>query len=187
MKKQLAIALLGFGLSTAHAGWMDAINAAAQLAGAVQQPSQAAAVANAANAMTGNAAATANMPNTAPLSSAELERMDCAALELSSLRTQRDLETAKATLKSLDDASKANAAAPQNGVNAAMGLLGGLMASQGGKNAQYGQIAQQMSGTGNAAAINQQIDVQLALGKKYLTDIESIAVYQKYKKCAAPR
>ena len=49
MKKQLAIALLGFGLSTAHAGWMDAINAAAQLAGAVQQPSQAAAVANAAN------------------------------------------------------------------------------------------------------------------------------------------
>lgn len=170
----LSTALL-LSIPAAHAGFMDALGAAAQLAGAVQG--------NNANANL-NASAQANVNaqiNVAPLESYELERMDCAALELTALKSKRELEQAKAMLKSLDEAAKDPQYQQQKATNATIGAIGSLFANKGGNTGQYGQIAQQMGASGNA--IEQEMDTQLALGKKHMSDLESIAIYQKHKKC----
>lgn len=170
----LSTALL-LSIPAAHAGFMDALGAAAQLAGAVQG--------NNANANL-NASAQANVNaqiNVAPLESYELERMDCAALELTALKSKRELEQAKAMLKSLDEAAKDPQYQQQKATNATIGAIGSLFANKGGNTGQYGQIAQQMGANGNA--IEQEMDTQLALGKKHMSDLESIAIYQKHKKC----
>lgn len=170
----LSTALL-LSIPAAHAGFMDALGAAAQLAGAVQG--------NNTNANL-NASAQANVNaqiNVAPLESYELERMDCAALELTALKSKRELEQAKAMLKSLDEAAKDPQYQQQKATNATIGAIGSLFANKGGNTGQYGQIAQQMGANGNA--IEQEMDTQLALGKKHMSDLESIAIYQKHKKC----
>jgi carboxypeptidase C (cathepsin A) len=168
----LSTALL-LSVPAAHAGFMDALGAAAQLAGAVQG-----------NNSNLNASAQANVNaqiNTAPLDSYELENMDCAALELTALRSKRELEQAKANLKNLDEAAKDPQYQQQKATNATIGAIGSLFANKGGNTGQYGQIAQQMGANSNA--LEQEMDTQLALGKKYMSDLESIAVYQKHKKC----
>lgn len=172
----LSTALL-LSIPAAHAGFMDALGAAAQLAGAVQGNG------NNAN-LNANASAQANVTaqvNVAPLESYELERMDCAALELTALKSKRELEQAKAMLKSLDEAAKDPQYQQQKATNATIGAIGSLFANKGGNTGQYGQIAQQMGANGNA--IEQEMDTQLALGKKHMSDLESIAIYQKHKKC----
>jgi hypothetical protein len=166
---------LFLSMPAAHAGFMDALGAAAQLAGAVQGN---------ANNTNSNASAQANanvQVNVAPLETYELERMDCAALELTALKSKRELDQAKANLKSLDEAAKNPEYQQQKATNATIGAIGSLFANKGGNTGQYGQIAQQMGANGNA--IEREMDTQLALGKKYMSDLESIAVYQKHKKC----
>jgi hypothetical protein len=176
MKKIVLLStVLMLAMPAAHAGFMDALNAAAQIAGAVQGTNTAPN-----NTASANVNATATI-NTTPLDSYELESMDCAALELTTLRSKRELEQAKTMLKSLDEASKDPQYQQQKSMNSTIGAIGGLLANKGGSTGQYGQIAQQMGANGNA--IEQQIETQLALGKKHMSDLESIAVYQKHKKC----
>jgi hypothetical protein len=182
MKTLLAAALTLAITVPAHAGFMDALNAVSQVASAVQQTRQGgqATINDTAAASTTNT----NTLNTQPMDSSELEYMSCAQLELAGLRSKRELEDAKANLKSLDEMSKNPDYQQQKKMGSALGMLGSLVANNGGKSAQYGQLAQQMGG--NAANVDQQIEQQLALGKKYMADLESIAVYQKHSDCNAP-
>lgn len=174
MNKPLLLAL-SFTLSIpAHAGFMDALNAVGQVAGAMQQNNQAPQQANA------NVSANAET-NTTPLEAYELEGMSCAQLEMTAMRSQRQLDAAKANLNSLIEASKSPQYQQQKSQGAMIGMIGSLVASQGGKNAQYGQIAQQMGS--NANSIDTQIDQQVAIGNKHVSDLESIAVYQRHNNC----
>lgn len=174
MKKQLCLALLAISSTGVHAGWMDAINAAAQLANNVQQTRQVVAP---------SAVVTAQPDAVAALTPYELNGMNCAELELAALRTKQGLEGARDQLKSLDEVNESAATQQQRSTSQTLGLIGGLLAGSKSQTAQqYAQVAQQMSASGQQ--VDQQIDQQLALGKKYLADRDSIAIYQKHKGCA---
>ncbi len=176
MKKQVLMAALIGASTLAQAGWMDALNAAAQLASTAQQGRQAVAPA----APQSPAAATGD---TAPLTPYQLNAMNCAELELAALRTKQGLEDAKDQLKTLDAASQTAEVQQQRSTGQTLGLIGGLLAGSKSQTAQqYAQVAQQMSA--NTQAVDTQIDQQLALGKKYLADRDSIAIYQKHKGCS---
>lgn len=104
-------------------------------------------------------------------------------LELAALRTKQGLEDAKDQLKTLDAASQTAEVQQQRSTGQTLGLIGGLLAGSKSQTAQqYAQVAQQMSA--NTQAVDTQVDQQLALGKKYLADRDSIAIYQKHKGCS---
>jgi hypothetical protein len=174
MNKNLLLALSLMIALPAHAGFMDALNAVGQVAGAMQQNNQAPQQANA------NVSASAEI-NTTPLEAYELEGMSCAQLEITAMRSQRQLDMAKSNLKSLVEMSKSPEYQQQKSQGAMLGMVGSLVANNGGKNAQYGQMAQQMGS--NASSVDTQIDQQVELVNKYVSDLESIAVYQRQHSC----
>ncbi len=179
---------------TAQAGWMDALNTVGQIAGAVQNgrqtgtdpyttASEAYKQAEASKAMQYAQAAQAEANGTMANPPSYYANMDCAALEINALQSQRELDVIKANVKDLDAVLADPQYQQQKNMGSTIGALGSLLAQRGGKSAQFAQVAQQMGA--NSTAADSKMDTQLALAKKYMSDLESIKVYQKYK-CAAP-
>ncbi|RYY80354.1 MAG: hypothetical protein EOO69_02875 [Moraxellaceae bacterium] len=171
MLRQLLIASALAASLPAYAGLFDTLNAVSQVA----------------------ASATGKTTNTTP--SAETRQydvtpmptdtvavMDCPTLEITTLSTKRELDTVKANLQQIDALSKDANYQQQKKVSGTIGALGGLLAGKGGKTGEYAQAAQQLGGNGEVAD-SMNPDLQLALAKKYNTDLETIKVYQKHKKC----
>ena len=176
MRLYLLALSVALTIPTAHAGLFDAINAVSQIAG------------NVSNAGKSNNNYQADDEDyesaqpTEPLSTYELSTMDCPALEIATITSKRELDLAKANLAQIDTLNKNPQYQQQKSASAAIGALGSMFANKGGKSGQYAQIAQQLGGSANTPD-DLNVDVQLALGKKYMTDLDNIRVYQKHKKC----
>jgi len=180
MKKLFWASTIALALSgTAHAGWGDLLNAAAQVAGgAMAQQQQPTRQQNAAPAASTTASATANI---APISTSELEYMSCANLKVNSRQANRDLEANRAKLQQLDTLIKDPAYQQQKSSEATTNMIGGLMSQFGkGSAAEYGRAMTQNS---TSASVNADIELQLALNKKLTADVENIDIYLSEKKC----
>ncbi len=179
MRLYLLALTIGLTIPTAHAGLFDAINAVSQIAGNVSNVGKSN---NANNNYQANNDRDDYNQSTAPLSTYELSTMDCPSLEIAALSSNRELELAKANLAQIDALNKNPQYQQQKTASAAIGALGSMFANKGGKSGEYAQIAQQLGGSGNTTA-DMNVDTQLALGKKYMADLDNIRIYQKYKKC----
>lgn len=176
MRLYLLALTIGLTIPSAHAGLFDAINAVSQIAGNVSNAGKSN------NNYQANNDRTNASQSTAPLSTYELSDMDCPSLEIAKMTSKRELELAKANLAQIDSLNKNPQYQQQKTASAAIGALGSMFANKGGKSGEYAQIAQQLGGSGETAdELN--VDVQLALGKKYMTDLDNISVYQKHRKC----
>lgn len=176
MRLYLLALAIGLTVPSAHAGLFDAINAVSQIAGNVSNGGK-----TNNNYQANNERELASQ-STAPLSNYELSDMDCPTLEITSISSKRELDLAKANLAQIDSLNKNPQYQQQKTANAAIGALGSLFANKGGKSGEYAQIAQQLGGSAETPD-DLNLDLQLALGKKYMTDLDNIRVYQKHKKC----
>lgn len=178
MRLALFALTLGLGVSTAQAGIFDTLNAVSQIA---------ANVSNSGKVVTNNATTTVpanngNLTATAPMATSTLSQMDCPALEVAALSSTRELELVKANIQQIDSLNNNPQYQQQKAANSAIGALGSLLASKGGKTGEYAQVAQQLGGA-SATSPDLDLDTQLALGKKYMSDLDNIRIYQKHKKC----
>ena len=176
MKKLFWASSIALALSgTAHAGWGDLLNAAAQVATSTmaqkQQPST----------QQNAAPVTSTTADIAPISTSELEYMSCATLKVNSRQANRDLEQNRRQLQQLDALVKDPAYQQQKSSEATTNMIGGLMSQFGkGSAAEYGRAMTQNS---TSASVNADIELQLALNKKLTADVENIDIYLSEKKC----
>lgn len=175
MKKLFWASGIALALSTtAHAGWGDLLNAAAQAAGGVATQRQQPTTQNTAPVQPVAA-------NTTPFSTYQLEGLSCASLQVYSRQAKRDLEDNRSKLQQLDALIKDPAYQQQKGSEATTNMIGGLM-SQFGKGS-AAEIGRNLSQNSSSAQVDAEIELQLALNKKHTTDVENLDIYLKEKKC----
>lgn len=141
-----------------------------------------------AGALGGQSQTTATNPyglsNTVPnYSSAQLQGMGCVDLELTENRINRDLQLRKQYATDLYEASKHAGTAQQQQYGALAGLVGGVLAQRGGKNAQYGQIAQQIGENMSGTASSQQLDTEISNLQQLNAQLEDLKTVKRYKNC----
>lgn len=175
MRLFLLATTLSLGVTTAHAGLFDTLNAVSQIAANVSSSGKVTT-----NATPSTPTATSS---TTPISTSTLSQMDCPALEVAALNGTRELELVKANIQQIDNLNNNPQYQQQKAASSAIGALGSLLASKGGKTGEYAQAAQQLGNAG-ASSPDLDLDTQLALGKKYMTDLDNIRIYQKHKKCS---
>lgn len=174
MRQLLLVGALISAMPIAHAGFMDALNAASQIANSLPKSSKQQSVTQ--------QTASSQQLNTTPLSSYTIGQMDCPSLEIAALNSSRELELVKANIAQIDSLNSNPQYQQQKTVSSAIGALGGLLAQKGGSTGEYARAAQQL-GSASANSPDLDLDTQLALGKKYMSDLDSIRIYQKHKKC----
>lgn len=172
MRTYLLAITIGLAMSSAHAGIFDSLNAIGQIA---------------ANVSSAGKVTTDATPSTAtaalPIATTTLAQMDCPALEVAALNSSRELELVKANIEQIDSLNNNPQYQQQKAASSAIGALGSLLANKGGKTGEYAQAAQQL-GNASATPAELNLDAQLALGKKYMSDLDNIRIYQKHKKCS---
>jgi hypothetical protein len=172
MRTYLLAITIGLAMSSAHAGIFDSLNAISQIA---------------ANVSSAGKVTTDATPSTAtaalPIATTTLAQMDCPALEVAALNSSRELELVKANIEQIDSLNNNPQYQQQKAASSAIGALGSLLANKGGKTGEYAQAAQQL-GNASATPAELNLDAQLALGKKYMSDLDNIRIYQKHKKCS---
>jgi hypothetical protein len=169
MLRQLFIASALVVSVPASAGLFDALNAVSQVAASATGKTTAAPTAESAH-------------NVTPMATDTVATMDCPTLEITALSTQRELDTVNANLKQIDALNQDANYQQQKKISGTIGALGGLLANKGGKTGEYAQTAQQLGGNGEVEdKLNPEL--QQALAKKHNSDLDTIKVYQKHKKC----
>lgn len=172
MRTYLLAITIGLAMSSAHAGIFDSLNAISQIA---------------ANVSSAGKVTTDATPSTAtaalPIATTTLAQMDCPALEVAALNSSRELELVKANIEQIDSLNNNPQYQQQKAASSAIGALGSLLANKGGKTGEYAQAAQQL-GNASATPAELNLDAQLDLGKKYMSDLDNIRIYQKHKKCS---
>ncbi|ONG38394.1 hypothetical protein BKE30_12855 [Alkanindiges hydrocarboniclasticus] len=172
MRTYLLAITIGLAMSSAHAGIFDSLNAISQIA---------------ANVSSAGKVTTDATPSTAtaalPIATTTLAQMDCPALEVAALNSSRELELVKANIEQIDSLNNNPQYQQQKAASSAIGALGSLLANKGGKTGEYAQAAQQL-GNASATPAELNLDAQLGLGKKYMSDLDNIRIYQKHKKCS---
>lgn len=141
-----------------------------------------------AGAITGQGQTTATNPyglsNTVPsYSNAQLQAMSCVDIELAENTINRDLQLRKQYASDLYEASKNAGTAKQQQYGALAGMVGGILAQRGGKNAQYGQVAQQIGDNMSGAATSQQLDAEIKNLQKLNAQVEDLKTVKRYKNC----
>lgn len=155
---------------------MQAIGVLGQLSGAI----------NGQVTATGTANNPYGLDNSIPnYSSAQLQNMNCLDLELLQNRLNRDLQQRKQYATDLYEASKNAGTARQQQYGALASIIGGVIAQQGGRNAQYGQIAQQIGQNMSGTATSQQLDVEINRLQQLNSQIADVQTIRRYKNCGA--
>lgn len=117
--------------------------------------------------------------------SAQLQAMSCVDLDLTENRINRDLQLRKQYASDLYEASKNAGTARQQQYGALAGLVGGILAQRGGKNAQIGQAAQQIGENMSGTASSQQLDTEISNLQQLNAQIEDLKTVKRYKNCNA--
>lgn len=123
-----------------------------------------------------------NIPN---YTSAQLQAMSCVDLDLTENRINRDLQLRKQYASDLYEASKNAGTARQQQYGALAGLVGGILSQRGGKNAQYGQVAQQIGENMSGTASSQQLDTEISNLQQLNAQLEDLKTVRRYKNCGS--
>ena len=178
MIKQLAVMItLGSGMMLpAHA--LDA----AQTMGAIGQ------IAGMMNGQAGvNASGNAyGSANVTLYTTAQLQAMNCLDLDLAESRLKRELEIRKQYATDLYNSSQNSGNARQQQYGALASVLGGVIAQRGGRNAELGQLAQQLGQNMSGANVSQQVDIEINRLQQMNGQLADMQTVRRYKNCGAP-